>query len=251
MLAEIPASWTRRGASIAVWVEPGDAEAARAALRDAGHAWDEEAEEERDWLAEAAALQKAVTVGRYLLDPHDGARATPPGDRVRLHIPAERAFGTGSHESTRLALRLLLDLRLDGARLLDVGCGAGTLAFVAVREGARSAVAFDVDPDAAFATRAGARRNRLSRVAAFAGPVEALSPKAVFDVIVANMIAEELAPLLPSLARRLGGGGRLVTSGQLGERRAEWERVLCAAGFAVEATETEGEWIGFVARTGA
>ncbi|HSB37050.1 MAG TPA: 50S ribosomal protein L11 methyltransferase, partial [Thermoanaerobaculia bacterium] len=96
----------------------------------------------RDWVAESAALRKAVTVGRYLLDPHDGALATPPapGQR-RLFLPAARAFGTGSHESTRLALRLLAAEDVRGKRVLDVGCGTGTLAFVASLEGAARAVA--------------------------------------------------------------------------------------------------------------
>lgn len=251
LLAEIPSSWSRRGEALTIWVEPEQAGEARRALAEAGLAFAVEREEERDWVAEAAALQRSVVVGRYLLDPHDDARATEPGGRTRLHVPAERAFGTGSHESTRLALRLLLERRLEGARVLDVGCGAGTLAFVAALEGAAHAVAFDIDPDAAFATRAGARRNRTPRVTTFAGPIEALSPRARFDVVVANMIAEELGPLLAEIARRMNGGALLVTSGQLAERREEWGVVLRRAGFEPELEVTEGEWIGWAARRSA
>jgi ribosomal protein L11 methyltransferase len=220
-------------------------------MAEAGLAFDVAREEARDWVAEAAALQKSVVVGSYLLDPHEGERATPAEGRTRLHVPAERAFGTGSHESTRLALRLLLEAPLAGARVLAVGCGAGTLAFVAALEGAARAVAFDIDPDAAFATRAGARRNGTARVAPFAGPTEALSADAPFDVVVANMIAEELAPLLPEIARRMRAGALLVTSGQLAERRDEWDGVLRRAGFEPERELTEGEWIGWSARRSA
>jgi ribosomal protein L11 methylase PrmA len=62
------------------------------------------------------------------------------------------------------------------------------------------------------------------------------------------MIAEELVPLLPAIARRLAPGGTLVTSGQLEERRAEFEEALRVAGFEPRARQAEGEWIGFVAR---
>lgn len=251
LLADIPGSWTRLGDAVSVWVDPAHLTETSAALASAGLAFTQEAEEARDFVAEAAALQRPVEVGRYLLDPHDGERATAPGERVRLHVPAERAFGTGSHESTRLAMRLLLAQDLRGKRVLDVGCGAGTLAFVAVAEGAARAVAFDVDPDAAFATRAGARRNALAGVSPFAGPIEALSLSSAFDAVFANLIAEELAPLLSGIVLRMRSGGTLVTSGQLGERRGAWEETLAAAGLSVLGSEVEGEWIGFVARKGA
>jgi ribosomal protein L11 methylase PrmA len=198
-----------------------------------------------DWVAASAALRTSVLVDRYLFDPHDGDLATPapPGVR-RLHLPAVRAFGTGSHESTRLAVRLLLAEDLRGARVLDVGCGTGTLAFVAALEGAARVVAFDLDREAAFATREQARANAVPRVAAFAGPLEALFPAARFDVIAANMIHEETAPLLAGLHALLAPGGRLLCSGQLAEREWEWEILLRKNGFRKVRSLRENEWLG-------
>jgi ribosomal protein L11 methyltransferase len=199
----------------------------------------------RDWIAESAALRRAVLVDRYLLDPHDGDLATPapPGVR-RLFLPAVRAFGTGSHESTRLAVRLLLAEDLRRARVLDVGCGTGTLAFVAALEGAARVVAFDLDREAAFATREQARANSVPRVAAFAGPLEALRPAALFDVVAANMIHEETAPLLPTLRAHLAPGGRLLCSGQLVERDGEWADLLRKRGIRKVRSIRENEWLG-------
>src|ERR1039457_666278 len=208
-----------------VGVEPRDLEAALTGLAALGACGLSTFEEKStDWVAESAALRRAVLVDRYLFDPHDADLATtpPPGVR-RLHVPAVRAFGTGSHESTRLAVRLLLSEVLGGARVLDVGCGTGTLAFVAALEGARHVVAVHVDRDAAFATREQARANGIPRVWVFAGLLEALRDEARFDVIVANMIHEEIAPLLATIRGRLAPGGRLLTSGQLVERREEGE----------------------------
>jgi len=202
-------------------------------------------ESPRDWVAESAALRKAVLVERYLLDPHDDDRATaPPAGGRRLFLPAARAFGTGSHESTRLAVRLLLGEKLRGKRVLDAGCGTGTLAFVAVLEGAARAVAFDLDVDAALATREQARANGVPRLDVFAGPLEALAGNVRFDVVAANMIQEEVAPLLPSLRARLAPGGRLLCSGQLVERREEWDELLRKNGFRFVRSIRENEWLG-------
>jgi ribosomal protein L11 methyltransferase len=204
----------------------------------------------RDWVAEAAALQRSVVVGRYLLDPHNGNLATPAGlAQWRLWIPAARAFGTGTHESTRLAIRLLLGEELRGRRVLDVGCGAGTLAFVAALEGAAPVVAFDIDPDAALAAREQGLANRIPRLAVFIGPLGAVRRAATFDVIVANMIHEEIAPLLPGLRTRLSPGGRLLSSGLLVERQREWEDLLRKRRFRVVRALTENEWLGTAAES--
>jgi ribosomal protein L11 methyltransferase len=231
---------------LSVWVASEDLPAALAALETLGASGLLTFKEEStDWVAESAALRRAVLVERYLFDPHDGELATPapPGVR-RLYLPAVRAFGTGSHESTRLAVRLLLAEGLRGARVLDVGCGTGTLAFVAALEGAARVVAFDLDREASFATREQAIANSVGRVAAFAGPLEALAPAARFDVIAANMIHEETAPLLPALRAHLAPGGRLLCSGQLVEREGEWEDLLRKEGFRRIRSLRENEWLG-------
>jgi ribosomal protein L11 methyltransferase len=240
------ASTVAADGQLLVWVEPGDLEAALAAFAALGARGLSTFEEEpADWVAESAALRRAILVDRYLFDPHEADLATvpPPGVR-RLFLPAVRAFGTGSHESTRVAVRLLLAENLRGARVLDAGCGIGTLAFVAALEGARHVVAFDVDHQAAFATREQACANRILRVFTFAGLLEALREEARFDVIVANMIQEEIAPLLPGLRARLAPGGRLLCSGQLVERRGEWEDLLQKGGFRQVRSIQESEWLG-------
>ena len=231
---------------VLVWVERADLAEALARLEGLGAGGLSTFEEEdADWLARSAALRLPVLVERYLFDPHEGERATaaPAGVR-RLFLPAARAFGTGSHESTRLAVRLLLGEDLRGRRVLDVGCGAGTLAFVAVLEGAARAVAFDLDLDAVLATREQARANGIERLDVFAGPLDALAGGARFDVIVANMIHEEVAPLLPGLRARLASGGRLLCSGQLVERREEWEELLRRSDFHLVRSILENEWLG-------
>lgn len=256
-LWELSCSWSvPPGGPVEVRVSEEDAAAARDGLSAAGfEILSETLEEPRDWVAESAALRRPVAVGRYLLDPHEGTAATPAAGRVRIELPAARAFGTGSHESTRLAMRLLLGEKLAGRRVLDAGCGTGTLAFVAASEGAAWSVAFDIDPDAAVATRAQALANGLDAgcspggrgVVAFAGPACALAGEGRFDVVVANMLQEEVTPLLSDLHRLLVPGGRLVTAGQLLARQDEWISVLRESGFEADTLAAEGEWLGVAA----
>lgn len=243
-LGELLASWTVVGGTLTVWVPEEDAEAAAEGLRAAGvEVLGGRLESERDWVAVAARLQRPLAVGPLVLDPHDPASADP-GDRRRLFLPAEQAFGTGSHESTRLALRLLLDALPRGGTVLDVGCGAGTLALAARARGARAAFGFDLDLEAPLAARRNARRNGVGGCAFFAGPLGGLGAAARFDVVVANMLQEEVGPLLPALAGHLEPGGLLVTSGQLVAREEEVLGLLRAAGLRPRRLASEGEWLG-------
>jgi len=243
-LGDLLASWSVRNGRLSVWFSEEDAVAAEELLAASGlEVLAREVEPERDWVAEAAALQRSVAVGRFVLDPHDRA-LEGVGSRVRLRLPAERAFGTGSHESTRLALRLILAADPAGRSVLDVGTGAGTLALAARAAGARRAVGFDLDLDAPFVARRNALRNGVDGCAFWAGLLSSLASYARFDLVVANMLQEEVAPLLPGLAAILAPGGTLVTAGQLAAREEEFLGLLAAAGLRLLRLASEGEWLG-------
>lgn len=248
-LEDVPCSWETLPGRARVWVAEEDVQRAVEAFAAGGlTAYPEGAEPATDWVEASAALRRAVAVGPWLLDPHEGSRASSAGGRRRLFLPAVRAFGTGSHESTRLALRLASALDARGRAVLDVGCGAGPLALVSALSGAALVVAFDVDPEAAFATRDHARQNRVPGVLPLAGPLESLSPRPRFDLVLANLLEEELSPLLPGLGRRTRRGGTLVTAGQLLSREREWLRALRDSGFEPVRLAAEGEWLGVEAR---
>lgn len=251
VLDGVSCSWMENpDGTVRLWVDGPDAEDVRLRLQEGGVAIAGEVdEEERDWVEESAALRRAVAVGRYLFDPHQGERASLPGPRRRLYLPAARAFGTASHESTRLAVRLLQSVPLRGLTVADAGCGAGTLGFVAMAEGAARVVAFDIDPDAAFATREHARDNAVSGVMALAGTTAALRSGFPWaEAVVANMLREELLPLLTDLGQILPPGGLLLTSGQLVEAETPFTSELEAAGFDVFLLLKENEWLATASR---
>jgi len=205
--------------------------------------------EERDWLAEYRAGARPFALGRrFWVDPGEPEGAAPeaPDGRWPLRLPARTAFGTGSHESTRLAVELLEETEVAGRTVLDVGTGTGVLSFAALRLGARSAVGFDVDPAAALQARAAAALNGL-RPRLFAGEVAALAADARFDLALVNVIPELILPALVEIAARVGGahGGELILSGILAERGGLVLDRAVGLGFAERARRTAGEWIAF------
>lgn len=168
---------------------------------------------EGDPLAAFRAASRPFPVGRRLwIDPGDPGDAAAPAARVALRLPASRAFGTGGHESTRLALLALEEEVRPESRVLDSGTGSGILALAAAGLGARQAIGFDTDADAVFVARENVRRHPFgSRVGLFAGSSEAASGR--FSIVVANMLPGELRPILPALVARLEPQGRLILSG--------------------------------------
>ena len=166
--------------------------------------------------------------------------------KPELVVDPERAFGSGEHATTRLALALLLDELRPGETVLDYGTGTGIIALGAARVGAARPVALDVDLVACMNAARNVRRNDLAWTL-FCGTLDALRPDARFDLVVANLLVSELRPWL----RRLLGQTRrrLVLSGFLESEWAGLRAELEALGgtpLRVE-TERQGEvWGGCI-----
>jgi ribosomal protein L11 methyltransferase len=177
---------------------------------------------EEDWSARWREGLAPRRVGPLWIRPSWCAPAGLP----ELVLDPGQAFGSGEHASTRLALELLLEELRRGDRVLDVGTGSGVLALGALRCGARSVVAFDLDPRACREARANARRNELSP-RLFCGTADALCAAARFDRVVANLLLKELLPLLPALVRHRARA--LIVSGYLAAQRPALLAALRAA----------------------
>ncbi len=210
--------------------------------------------DDRDWLAAYRSAAEPFNVGRRLrIDPGDPSEGLAPavvsGSRLNLRIPAQTAFGTGSHESTRLVLEWLEELDLTGLTVLDVGTGSGILAFAAELFGASRIVGCDIDSQSVCIAGGNARLNGAEPWL-FAGGVAALRHRHRFDLALVNILPEKITADLPSLAAVLKPGGRLISSGNLAERRGEllarWRR----AGFVLEAERRDGDWVAFMLVTG-
>lgn len=194
---------------------------------------DDDAAASGSWLEDLPPVRIGPwTIHRPELDVTvDGAVAIDPA----------RAFGSGHHPTTRLALEALGPLVGPGVSLLDVGCGSGVLAVAAAVRGARC-TAVDVDPEAVAATRANATRNGVAgRVSCVLGTVAAVRGR--FDVVVANMLVPAITACAADLAAATKRGGVLVIAGVL-ENQAP--RVQDALGLTEKHRLTAGDWVGLV-----
>jgi ribosomal protein L11 methyltransferase len=198
---------------------------------------------ERDWLAEYRDAVTAFAVGRrWWIDPHPEAPTPAPAGRFRLVVEPRSAFGSGSHESTQLALCFVEDIPVDGLGVLDVGTGSGVLAVAAAARGARPVVGFDLDPRAAFIARHTlGQQDGALEVAIFAGGIDAVAANR-FEVLLCNMVSSRFLPLLGRIRAVLVPAGRLVLAGFLAVEEGPVRAALESCGFHIDGAKRLGEW---------
>jgi ribosomal protein L11 methyltransferase len=168
---------------------------------------------------------------------------TPPlevSDRdVVIELDPGRAFGSGSHPSTRLVLAALEEVITGGEHVLDIGCGSGVLAVAALRLGASDAVAVDVDARAVEATRRVADRNGVGdRLEVSSTPIGDVPGR--FEVVTANIGARFLVEAAGDVSARAGPSGALLLAGFLADRADAVRRAY--ATFDEEGRLTEEGW---------
>jgi ribosomal protein L11 methyltransferase len=197
---------------------------------------------EGDPLEAFRAASRPFPVGRrFWLDPGEPSDSSPPEGRIALRLPASRAFGTGGHESTRLALVALEEEGVEGRTVLDVGTGSGVLALAAAALGSPRAVAYDTDVEAIFVARENLRRHAFGcRVLLAAAPAEAIG--GTYAVVVANLLPDELFSIRTEVLGRVAPGGTLILSGIPAERETEVKERMRSRRFALSARRSENEW---------
>ncbi len=195
-----------------------------------------------DWVARFREAFRAFRVGRFRIAP---AWDAPDASPDVLRVEPGRAFGTGTHETTRLCLEALAELaRLRPlGRTLDLGSGTALLAVAASRLGARPVVAADLDPEAVAASRLHARINGapLGVVRADGGGAFQAGS---FDLVLANLTAPLLTGRAAEIQRLLSARGALVLSGLLGEDLPAVRSAYSGLGAPVE--RRDGEWAALV-----
>lgn len=204
-----------------------------------------------DWSSSWKVHFKPMRVGRRLLIVPTWEEAAPlPGDLV-IRIDPGMAFGTGGHETTRLCLEML-EKQIGSfgpvaPSLLDLGTGSGILAMAAALLGGGRVLALDIDADAVEVARENLVINGLEgQVECGTIPLESLTES--FDVILANILAEELVRLAPWLAARLNPGGALILSGILAEKEGLVRQGFSGQPLQYVETAFAGEWVAMLYR---
>jgi ribosomal protein L11 methyltransferase len=197
----------------------------------------------RDWLGEWKRSWQPTRVGsRFIIAP-PWSEIDAGEKRIVIRIEPGMAFGTGTHETTRLCLEAI-ERHFDGASFLDVGTGTGVLAIAAAKLNPAARVeACDTDADAVSIARENARLNGVGdRISFRVGSVADSMPSA--DFVCANLTADVIVPLLPALTSATCG--RLVLSGILATQAELVRNALLQLGAGDFATTTDGEWIAII-----
>ncbi|MCC6875871.1 MAG: 50S ribosomal protein L11 methyltransferase [Sandaracinaceae bacterium] len=197
------------------------------------------------WRDEWKRFFKPVAIGKRLVVRPSWEPFEPKRGQVVLTLDPGQAFGTGTHESTRLVLAEVERLVRGGERVLDVGCGSGILGIAALLLGAERVHAIDIDPAAIQVTRENARLNRVaSRLRASGTWMSRV--RGQFDLVLANIRAPILAPNANVLAKLIAPGGSLVLSGLLVAEEDEIREAY--RGLALARRRVDGDWLGLTYR---
>lgn len=179
---------------------------------------------------------------------HDGRHLPSDIDlqpsSIMIEIDAHLAFGTGTHETTRMICGMLLDMQLDGLRVLDCGCGTGILGICALKLGAASAVGYDIDEWSADNTRHNAVINRVDdHLTALCGDASVLSGfGAEFNLVMANINRNILINDMEGFRSVMAPKAQLILSGFYKKDCALLESKAQTLGLSLKATRTDGDW---------
>ncbi len=205
-----------------------------------------------EWLDAWRDGFQSIQVGRVLVTPAWIPALPLPeqSDLIVIDFDPGRAWGTGAHESTKLALLLMQSLALTNATVFDAGCGSGILSVAAALLGARSVHGVDIDMASPAITHENAERNRVRHIVDSSNETvqsvaeRHLATASGFDVVVANILAPVLIELAPSLMQLRRPNAPVVLAGLID---TQVERVVQAfAPLVCTRSESDGVWRGLV-----
>ena len=204
---------------------------------------------EDDWAESWKQYYKPVPLGRLTIVPAWEKYEAREGEII-IRMDPGMAFGTGTHETTRLVIRLMQDEPIEGKRLLDVGTGSGILSICASKLGAKSCNAYDIDPVAVKVARENVRDGGCDNITVGISDLLAgvdLS-HGKYDFCVANIVADIIIRMLPDIPKYLASGAPLILSGIINERAEEVRTAVLSHGFRIEKEIYENDWVGMLVR---
>ena len=207
--------------------------------------------QDADWENNWKQYYKPMEIGQRLLVVPQWEQAEANG-RVSLILDPGLTFGTGSHATTQLCLTALEEAVPGGEKVLDLGCGSGILSIAALKLGAASALAVDIDDKCLDVAYENAALNGIGKDTYTVKVGDVLSDGAIraeigggYDVVVANIVADViigLAPVVPSL---LAPGGVFLCSGIIDDRAEEVAEHLRQAGWKITQTRSADGWFAY------
>lgn len=199
-----------------------------------------------DWENNWKKYFKPMPIGEKLLIQPIWKDKVDAGDRVVLNLEPGLAFGSGTHETTRLCLAAIEKHITKGCKMLDIGCGSGILSIAALLLGADEAVGVDIDKLAVKTAMENANRNGFdeSKYTVLCGNLtDKVSGK--FDVIAANIVADAIILLSKGVDEFMNDDSVYIVSGIIDIREQEVVNALDSYGFKITARHEDGGWLCF------
>ena len=182
--------------------------------------------EDKDWINNWKQYWHTFSIGDLYIKPTwEDVTEEMKGHPV-LSIDPGTAFGTGSHETTRMVIRQLQKYTIQNCQVLDVGCGSGILSVVALKYGAAHALGTDLDPNAIIASKENAQQNNINEA-----DLEVIGGNIIddteiqdrcgyecYDIVCANILADVLIPLSSEITKHMKHGAYFITSGIIDSR---------------------------------
>lgn len=202
---------------------------------------------EEDWANNWKKYYKPTKIGNnIIIKPIWEEYEANEGEMV-VELDPGMAFGTGTHETTRMCAAALEKYINSGTEVFDVGTGSGILAIIASMMGAKHVVGVDLDPVAVDSAKENVEFNKLSNIDVLEGNLlDVVEGKA--DIVVANIIAEIICILTDDVKKVLNPGGLFITSGIIHDRKQMVIDKLEASGFEILEANVDGEWNCIVAK---
>ena len=206
---------------------------------------------EEDWAESWKQYYKPVHLGRITVVPAWEKYEQSEGEVV-IRMDPGMAFGTGTHETTRLVLRLMQNEISGGERVLDMGTGSGILSIAAVKLGAKSAAAYDIDPVAVKVARENARDGGCDNITVGISDllkgVDLSGGK--YDICLANIVADIILRMLPDIHGYVKADGKIILSGIIAPRADEIREALKKYGYTIIKEENENDWLAMLVKLG-
>lgn len=213
--------------------------------------------EDKDWINNWKEFFKPFRVAEDIIIKPTWETLTEKKETdLVIEIDPGTAFGTGTHETTKLCILGLRKYIDHNTKLLDVGCGSGILSIVGLKLGANHAVATDIDPLAISATCENVEVNGITsdQFIAYTGNImedqqlkEAVGMEQ-YDIVVANILADVIIPLSDVIGQHMKKGGLFISSGIIYMKKEEVKAAILKNGFQIEEINEMGDWVSFVAR---
>ena len=213
--------------------------------------------EDKDWINNWKQYWHTFTIGDLFIKPTWEPETEEMKGHAVLSIDPGTAFGTGSHETTRMVIKQLQKYVKDGDEVLDVGCGSGILSVVALKYGAKHAFGTDLDPNAIIASEENAEQNNIDKKQLEVIEGNIIDDKAVqdeagyecYDIAVANILAPVIIMLQGEICRHIKHGGMFITSGIINTKEQDVKDAM-NANTELEIVETtyQGDWVSITAR---